>query len=513
MKFGGTSVATPEAIQRVIGIVRAEAQRGVAPVVVVSAMSGVTDQLFGLARVAVAGERDSMERGLHELRRRHGTALEALAPGPENGASHLALGEHFDALQAMLTAISILREASPRSLDEIVSTGELVNSRIVAAALSAAGVRAEWVDARRVVITNDVHDGATPLATETNEAVAAHLMPLLTSGVVPVVGGYAGATTNGVTTTLGRGGSDYSAAIIGAALHVARSTPHAARSTSHVAQSTSHVAQSTSHVAQSTSHVARSTSHVDGVPVESSSSVNVQIWTDVDGMLTADPRIVHAPRVVPELSFDEASELAYFGAKVLHPSTILPAVERDIPVRIVNSHRPEADGTIITGNPAPRTAPLAAIACKRQITLIEVTSTRMLMAHGFMRRLFEVFERHRTSVDVVTTSEVSVSITLDDDRKVEAIVTDLKEFAEVLVVRDMALLCAVGDNLRADPRLAVRVLGSLEGFSLRMVSQAASRRNLTIVLNDRDLAAAMSRLHDVWFAEPTARLAPRSATA
>jgi aspartate kinase len=222
-------------------------------------------------------------------------------------------------------------------------------------------------------------------------------------------------------------------------------------------------------------------------------------------MLSADPRVVDSPRVVPELSFGEASELAYFGAKVLHPSTIAPAVERDIPVRILNSRRPDAAGTLISAHPAPRRAALAAIACKRRITVIEVTSTRMLMAHGFMRQLFEVFERHRTAVDVVTTSEVSVSVTVDDDKTLESIVKELQSFADVSVEPDMALVCAVGDNLRADPRLAVRLLGSLEGFMLRMVSQASSRRNLTIVLHDRDVAGAMTRLHEVGFAERPTR--------
>jgi aspartate kinase len=491
MKFGGTSVANAEAIGRVVAIVKAEIERGRAPAVVVSAMSGVTDRLFELSRGAVAGERDVVERALSELRQRDMAVVDALVSEADAEPLRTKLDEHFDALRAVLTAISILREAPPRSLDEIASTGELVNSRIVAAALSAAGVPAQWVDARQVIITNDAHDGATPLTAETNESVASELLPLLASGIVPVLGGYVGSTKSGVTTTLGRGGSDYSAAIIGAALDVARSTSHVARGTS------------------STSHTARGTSHVSAPWVE---KVRVEIWTDVDGMLTADPRVIAGPRVVPELSFEEASELAYFGAKVLHPSTIVPAVERDIPVRILNSHRPDAEGTLITGSPAPRLNALAAIACKRNITVIEVTSTRMLMAHGFMRRLFEVFERHCTSVDVVTTSEVSVSITLDDDRKVDVIVADLKEFAEVLVVRELALLCAVGDNLRADPTLAVRILGSLEGFSLRMVSQAASRRNLTIVLNDHDLPAAMARLHDAWFAEP-AQLPRRSATA
>ena len=514
MKFGGTSVANAEAIGRVVAIVKAEIERGRAPAVVVSAMSGVTDRLFELSRAAVAGDRDVVERALSELRQRDITAVDALVSEADAEPLRTKLDEHFDALRAVLTAISILREASPRSLDEIASTGELVNSRIVGAALSAAGVPAQWVDARQVIITNDVHDGATPLTAETNESVASELLPLLASGVVPVLGGYVGSTKSGVTTTLGRGGSDYSAAIIGAALDGARRTSHVARgtsSTSHSAHSTSHVAHSTSHSARSTStsHTARSTSNLSTPCVE---DVRVEIWTDVDGMLTADPRVVAGPRVVPELSFEEASELAYFGAKVLHPSTIVPAVERDIPVRILNSHRPDAEGTLITGKTAPRLNALAAIACKRNITVIEVTSTRMLMAHGFMRRLFEVFERHCTSVDVVTTSEVSVSITLDDDRKVDVIVADLKEFAEVLVVRELALLCAVGDNLRADPRLAVRILGSLEGFSLRMVSQAASRRNLTIVLDDHDLPAAMARLHDAWFAEP-AHLPRRSATA
>ena len=190
------------------------------------------------------------------------------------------------------------------------------------------------------------------------------MAPQLAAGLVPVMGGYVGATRDGVATTLGRGGSDYSAAIIGAGLGVAE----------------------------------------------------IQIWTDVDGMLTADPRVVRDPRVVAHLSFGEASELAYFGAKVLHPSTILPAVSTDIPVRILNSRRPDAPGTLITAKPPVNDRPIVALACKRNITVVEVTSTRMLMAHGFLRRLFEVFERYRTAVDVVTTSEVSVSVTIDDDR-------------------------------------------------------------------------------------------------
>ncbi len=259
-----------------------------------------------------------------------------------------------------------------------------------------------------------------------------------------MLGGFIGATADGVTTTLGRGGSDYSASLFGAGLHASE----------------------------------------------------IQIWTDVDGMLTADPRVVHGARPLPSLSFAEASELAYFGAKVLHPSTIAPAVADGIPVRILNSHRPEVAGTTITANPPLPEAPLTGLACKRDITVIDIRSTMMLAAYGFMRRVFEVFERHRTSVDVITTSEVSVSITIEDRRALDAIVRDLSAFAEVGVESEMALLCAVGERLRLEPGLAARVLGALDEFPLRMVSQAGARRNLTVVLPQAHLQAAMARVHE-----------------
>ena len=473
MKFGGTSVGDGAAIRRVVEIVRSEIARGSAPVVVVSAMSGVTDRLLTLAREAAAGDRESVQKGLDELSARHLDTVRQLLTPSRKEVLDAAIRAQFEELRSVLSALAILREASPRSLDGIAAVGELLSSRAVAAALEEAGVRAAWIDARRVIVTDDTYMSAAPLFEQTRDATAREVIPILEAGVVPVLGGYIGATEGGITTTLGRGGSDYSASMIGAALH------DAARSTSHDARSTSHVARSTWQLA-------------------------THIWTDVDGMLTADPRVIDSPRVVPQISFGEASELAYFGAKVLHPSTILPAVERDIPVRILNSRRPEAPGTLITADPVPSGQALAAIACKRRITVIEVISTRMLMAHGFLRRLFEVFERHRTAVDVVTTSEVSVSVTVDDDRQLQHIVRELQEFSDVVVEPDMALLCAVGDNLRIDPRLAVRLLTSLEGFPLRMVSQAASRRNLTVVLHESDLPGAMARLHQVWLAEPEA---------
>ncbi len=448
MKIGGTSVADADANARVVRIVKAARDSsGLPPVVIVSAMSGVTDRLLELTGAAERRLDAHVLNGVAELSRRHFEALERLLP-PEAANDVLAdIGADFDDLRALLKATGILRSASPSAHDAIVCTGELMNSRILAAALAHNGVPTAWVDARRAIVTDNAHTAASPKADETREAVGREIVPRVAEGRVPVVGGFVGATQHGVTTTLGRGGSDYSAAIIGAAVD----------------------------------------------------SREIQIWTDVDGMLSADPRVVDSPKVVPYLSFGEASELAYFGAKVLHPSTILPAVAKDIPVRILNSRRAGAAGTTITAVPPPATRPLAAVACKRNVTMVEITSTRMLMAHGFLRRVFEVFERYRTAVDVVTTSEVSVSVTVDDDARLGEIVEALREFAEVSVEGGLAILCAVGDNLRCDPRIAARVIGALEGFPVRMVSQAASRRNVTIVLRDEDLAQGMGQLHNEFF--------------
>jgi aspartate kinase len=314
-------------------------------------------------------------------------------------------------------------------------------------------VPAAWVDARLAIVTDANHTSAAPDLDATARAVGQAIGPVMEKGKVAIVGGFVGATPRGVTTTLGRGGSDYSAAIVGAALGASE----------------------------------------------------IQIWTDVDGMLTADPRLVEGARVVPRLSFGEASELAYFGAKVLHPSTIRPALARGIPVRILNSHRPGAHGTVIDERAGAGDATaLAAVACKRRIAAIEITSSRMLMAYGFLRRVFEVFERHRTPVDVVTTSEVSVSVTVDDETQLDRIVEDLGGFAEVAVERDMAIVAAVGDALRTDPVIAMRAIGALAGFQIRMVSQASSRRNVTMVLRDSDAAAAMRRLHEEFFGDPGA---------
>jgi aspartate kinase len=447
MKFGGTSVADPDAINRLIGIVRQQqVKQGSAPAVVVSALAGVTDKLVAVARLAEDGEVDKAAAELRVLLDRHVSVATAITS--ESRTATLAeVRREFDELIGLVHALAVLREVSPRSLDAVLAVGEIVSSRIVAAALADHRVGAEWVDARKVLTTDTEHNAASPNVVETDDRVRERVAPIIAAGKVPVLGGYVGATSNGATTTLGRGGSDYSAAIFGASLEVDE----------------------------------------------------IQIWTDVDGMLTADPRIVPQPRVVPQMSFAEASELAYFGAKVLHPSTILPAVAKNIPVRILNSRRPDNAGTLITADGRPPGTELTAIACKRDVTVIDITSTRMLMAHGFLRRLFEVFERFKTPVDVVTTSEVSVSVTVDDTRRLEAIVDNLRNFAEVACEREMAIICAVGENLRLDAGLFSRAVTALERIPLRLVSQAASRRNITFVLRSSDVSHAMMRLHETFF--------------
>jgi aspartate kinase len=446
MKFGGTSVADPDAVRRLIGIVGRQREKDGSPVVVVSALAGVTDTLMSIAERAKEGEADGAAEKLRSLLARHATMAASVTTGSRAALLDIVQKE-FEELIGLVHSLAVLREVSPRSLDAVLAAGEIASSRIVAAALVDDRIPSIWIDARQLLVTDAEYNHAAPDMVATAARARAHLAPAIRAGRIPVIGGFVGATDKGVTTTLGRGGSDYSAAIFGACLDAGE----------------------------------------------------IQILTDVDGMLTADPRIVPRPRVVPRLTFAEASELAYFGAKVLHPSTILPAVAKSIPVRILNSNRPGNPGTLITADGASEDGRLTAIAAKRDVTVIDITSSRMLMAHGFLRRLFEVFERFKTAVDVVTTSEVSVSVTVDDTRRLETIVANLRTFAEVNCEHDMAIVCAVGENLRLDPALFGRAVMALDRIPLRLVSQAASRRNITFVLRDADVSHAMMRLHETFF--------------
>src|SRR5687767_12845378 len=458
MKFGGTSVADQSAIERLIALVRAERQaeaqkeggdaRG--PVVVVSALSGVTDRLLGVAALARSGDVEGAHTSLQDLRARPIKDSEVIRDQSLRQPVLDSLNREFDDLERVVSALAVLQEVSPRWMDALAATGEVLSSQIVAAALTSHKLLATYVDAGKAVVTDAEHMAAAPLFEETTAALMAHADPPLAAGRIPVLGGFVGATAGGITTTLGRGGSDYSAAIVGACL----------------------------------------------------GATEIHIWTDVDGMLTADPRIIKDPKVVGHLSFSEASELAYFGAKVLHPATIQPAVARNIPVRILNSRRPEdSRGTLVTRD-RPRTGnPLTAVASKRGVTVVDIQSTRMLMAHGFLRRIFEVFEQFRTSVDVVTTSEVSVSVTIDDTRRLPDIMKALADVADVTREDGMAIICGVGDDLKDAPTFVGHLLDALSGVPVRMLSQAAARRNITLVIAETDLERALALVHDRFFGE------------
>lgn len=446
MKFGGTSVESAAAIEQVAGIVRDRLERH--PVVVVSAMGKTTNRLLGIAADAVAGRRQEALEQLRALREFHlKEAAEVVSEAEETELGSL-VAEHFRELEELVKGLAVLGELTPRSWDAIASYGERLSSHIMALALRRFEVDSVHVDARQMIVTDRRHTQAAPLSFETFSRLST-VVPRLAENKVVVMGGFIAATEDGVTTTLGRGGSDFTAALVGA-----------------------------------------------GIGAE-----EIQIWTDVDGMLTADPNIVPGARRVRTISFDEAAELAYFGAKVLHPSTVLPAIERNIPVLILNSRRPEAPGTRIVAEMAPCANPFKSIASKPNITVLTIQSSRMLMAYGFLKRIFEVFDRYETPVDMLATSEVSVSLTIDSKKHLKPICEELRQFSEVLVEEDQAIVCLVGDNVRSKAGLAARVFGALAHVNVRMISQGGSQLNLGLVVARSDVEEAVRSLHQEFFVE------------
>jgi aspartate kinase len=443
MKFGGTSVESREAIERLIGIVRREEHRR--PIVVVSAMGKTTNKLLMAADEAAAGRRDQALTLVDELRGLHLTEGLALA-GAAAAELDRYIRAHFEWLEELVKGLSIVGELSLRSKDAIASAGERLSSLVVSFALRAAGLRTEHVDARKVVITDDRFTQAQPNLEETYQRCLERVAPAAESAVV-VMGGFIGSTLDGQTTTLGRGGSDFSAALVGA-----------------------------------------------GVGAE-----EIQIWTDVDGMLTTDPRIVPEGHRVKSISFDEAAELAYFGAKVLHPATVAPAVEQNIPVLILNSRRPGTQGTRITSEPTPCSNPVKSISSKRGVTIVNIRSTRMLMAHGFLRQIFELFDRYRISVDMISTSEVSVSLSIDPTEHLERLCEELRQFSQVGVEENLSIVCLVGENIRHTPGIAGRAFERLREKNIRMISQGASRLNLGFVVADADVVEVVRALHQEFF--------------
>ena len=444
MKFGGTSVGSADRVRTVADLVRARRSRQV--VVVVSALGGITDLLIRGARLSLA--RDAgWEAVAYEVLSRHHATIAALVGGRGQDPLLAHLDGLVTELRSLYTGVYNLEELTPRTLDAIAGIGERASCEIVAAALEAGGTPAVAVDARRVVVTDESFGRAQPLMDETGARVREQVLPILDKGAVPVVAGFIGATRKGVATTLGRGGSDFTASILGALL-----------------------------------------------PAE-----EIQIWTDVDGMMTVDPRVVPGARVIPEVSAAEAAELAYFGAKVLHPATIKPAVERGIPVFILNTLNPSAPGTRIAAGAGDDTPEPRAIAFKKGITVVLISQPRMLMAYGFLARVFEVFDRHRTPVDLIATSEVSVSLTVDDPENIPAVQADLAGLGEVQVLRRMAIVSVVGRGFLRRAGLAARVFQSLREVNVVMISFGASDVNVSLVVAEDEAEKAVRLLHREFF--------------
>jgi aspartate kinase len=448
MKFGGTSVQDAEAIDRACSIVKGRLARR--PVVVVSAMAKVTDMLLAMGNAAGAGDSDKaleLSRGLRE--RHYATAGELLGTGVFT-QFHSELEEEFNRLDELLRGIVAVGELTPRTSDYVVSYGERLSSKICTAAFSARGLNATLLDARDIIITDKQHTKAIPQVEEIDHRVQTIVRPLLEAGRVPVMGGFLGATRDGVQTTIGRGGSDFSAALVGAGLN----------------------------------------------------AESIEIWTDVDGMKTTDPNICPDAHRIKVISFEEAAELSYFGAKVLHPATVLPAVQKNIPVYVLNSKNPKNEGTLIVALAPKSKSTFKAIAAKKRITIVDVVATRMLGAHGYLRAIFEVFDRHHAAVDVVSTSEVSVSLTVDSTEAIPAVAADLEKIADVKYSGRKAIICMVGENIREKHGIAAQVFACVEDINVRMISQGASEINLTFVIDEDDVPEVVRRLHKRFFSDP-----------
>jgi aspartate kinase len=447
MKFGGTSVENATAIRRLAEIVRSRKKLG--PVVVVSAFAKVTDQLVLMGQKASSGDCDSSLQLLQALRERHLATADELLGKKLSVKIAPKIEGLLTRLDEFLRGVAAVKELSPRSSDYLLSFGELLSSQIVAAALPVLGLEAVWVDSRDCVVTDATHTRALPLMEETRDRSLSKIAPIVKKGRIPVMGGFVAATKDGIPTTLGRGGSDYSAAIVGAALN----------------------------------------------------AKSIEIWTDVEGMMTTDPRLCPDARTIKRISFNEAAELAYFGAKVLHPATLLPAIDKNIPVFVLNSRNLKSKGTRITKHAPHGTDTFRAITAKTGVSIVNVVASRGIMVHGFLRSVFEGLDQHGASVDIVAISEVSMSFTMETKRLPKALLSELERIADVTCDDQQAIVCLVGDDIHGKPGIAASVFTTVAeaGVNIRMISQGASEINISFVIKESDVPLAVRHLHSRFF--------------
>lgn len=432
MKFGGTSVENAQNIRKTAKIV--ESRLSKKPIVVVSALGGTTDALIAAANSATRnGSRDK----LNEIILRHYNVIEEL------GLQQGIIEKEVRMLNRLMDGISLLEELTPKSLDKLMSFGERMSARIVAAYMSSIGMAANAYDAYDLGLITESNFGDADVLPKSYQTIKISISKIR---AIPVITGFIGKSREGEITTLGRGGSDYTASIIGAAV----------------------------------------------------GAREIQIWTDVNGIMTADPKVVRSARSIAVVSYDEASELAFLGAKVLHPKTILPAIDHNIPVRILNTFNPSHSGTTVLKdiNARPR---VASITCRKRIKVINISTPKMFQTHGFLRRIFEIFDAHGISVDMVSTSEVNVSLTIDGKNKTDSLAEELGKIAEVDVKNDRAKVSLVGHGIMHMPGMLGSMFTALNGIDVEMISSSISEINQSFVVKEEEADTAVKRLHSTFW--------------
>jgi aspartate kinase len=444
MKFGGTSIEDVAAFERVAHIV-SSCKRG-RSVVIVSAMSRVTDALLSSLQAAANGEMSVALHSIDEHLERHLQVSRSLGMKARAGITLLIENARRE-IAGLLGDVVLSRRTSARLEDLIASYGERLSSYLLASVLAEHGLPASHVDARRCIVTDEEHGEANLLPAQTWQRTRSELEPLLKAGSIPVLGGFIAATMEGVTTTLGRGSSDYTATLVSAVLGAGET----------------------------------------------------QIWTDVNGVLTADPRLIETARTVPQLSYEEAAELARFGVKVLHPKMIQPAAEQGIPVRICNSRAPQEAGTIICARTQAALGAVKAITHKTSMAMVEVTSAPSFVANGFLHAIQETFGRHQTAVNIVATSVIGVSLACEETSALAVIVQDLQRVGSVNVRRDRAIVCCVGEGLQSAPGNVLKLFNALTDIDSTLTHHSTSGNNFILDVAEDCVGSVIQRLHHAIF--------------
>ena len=447
LKFGGTSIGSFDSIKNVIQIIKKVEKESI--ILVFSAFGNTTDDLQKAAEISASGKLKDSENILFDLKNYHYSLTEQFVNLNESADLKQKIDFHFDKLYEMVKGIFTLCDFSLAVKDEFLAHGELLSTTILCAIFEKEGLPAQWIDSRKIIKTDSQFTQAEPDITNTLNPIKKLLLPILKNGKIPIVSGFIASNSENKTTTLGRGGSDYTAALLGSLLEVNE----------------------------------------------------VQIWTDVDGIMTADPSLVPDARPIQYLSFQEASELAYFGARVIHPKTIAPAMEKHIPVRILNTHQPERDGTLITPEIKSNGNPVKSIAYKEGMTLITIVSSKFFKALGFLRRMSEVFENHKISLDLVATTEVSLAVAVHEIPNLPALISDLKKFGEVTWQENQAVVCVVGEQIKQRSGIAGRIFSSVAKAPISMISQGGSEINISFVCDEKHLNYVVKSLHSEFFSD------------